>query len=113
MSIPHKIIIIEHLDLACVADREHARIVCFKIPNGQFDSMIQLPEFSGSVYSISYSQACGGLMYAINGKTFALGGLARYQMRGFVFNFTSKELLGYFTPKSGVSITNYVDVDLF
>lgn len=53
-----------------MADREHARILCYKIPNGEFHSALQTPEFSGTVYSISYSPSCGGLLFAINGKDF-------------------------------------------
>lgn len=99
-NIPHKIVLAMEHGLACVADREHKRVSCFKIPNGEYQFTIQHSDFQGPVYSISYSSRCGGNLYAITGKNFLLP----TPMKGFVFNLTTQELLDSFTPPNEVRL---------
>ena len=96
MNIPHKIILLEDKQLACVADREHGRIQCFKFPHGEFEFEIKREDFNGRLFSISkqndvLSAVCGPSLYD-----------STKLIRGFIFNVTSQELLGTFAPKSGV-----------
>ncbi|XP_074603914.1 peptidyl-glycine alpha-amidating monooxygenase-like isoform X2 [Brevipalpus obovatus] len=93
-NIPHKIVLAMEHGLACVADREHKRVSCFKFPNGEYQFAIQHSDFQGPVYSISYSSRCGGILYAITGKNFVF----QTPMKGFVFNLTTQELLDSFAP---------------
>jgi len=65
LRIPHSIILIESLDLICVADRENGRIVCFN-DEGDVKSIIDHPTMK-TVYAISYD-ANKHRLYAVSGK---------------------------------------------
>jgi len=84
LAIPHSIILIEALDLVCVADRENGRIVCFDggiddaitddQDEGQVKGIIDHPAMR-TVYAIGYD-ANKHRLYAVsekNGKQRALG----------------------------------------
>lgn len=60
--IPHKVVLLEDRDLACVADRENGRIQCFAMVTGRFRFQIQREEFGGTLYSIAYAQEKGNLL---------------------------------------------------
>jgi len=76
LSIPHSIILIEGLDLACVADRENGRVVCFdggmddeesdENDEGQVKAIIDHPLMK-TVYAISYDPNKHRL-YAVSGR---------------------------------------------
>ncbi|CAF4965977.1 unnamed protein product [Rotaria sp. Silwood1] len=76
LNIPHSIVIIETLDLICVADRENGRIVCFDDGNdddetneydqGQVKAIIDHP-LMRTVYAIHYDSNKHRL-YAVSGK---------------------------------------------
>jgi len=70
LAIPHSIILIETLDLVCVADRENGRIVCFDDgfdnDEGQVKAIIDHPAMK-TVYAIGYD-ANKHRLYAVSGK---------------------------------------------
>jgi hypothetical protein len=72
LAIPHSIILIETLDLVCVADRENGRIVCFDAgldndnDEGEAKLIIDHPLMK-SVYAIHYD-ANKHRLYAVTGK---------------------------------------------
>lgn len=84
LAIPHSIVLIEILDLVCVADRENGRIVCFDAgmddeetnhnDEGEVKAVIDHPLMK-TVYAITYD-ANKHRLYAVsgrNGKNRALG----------------------------------------
>ncbi|KAG0432477.1 hypothetical protein HPB47_020814, partial [Ixodes persulcatus] len=96
-AIPHKVVLAVPQQLLCVADRENGRIQAFSLHDGSFRFQISLPEFMGQLYSVAYSDhAPGGLLFAVSGPM-----MISNPSRGFVFNLTSRELLGTFGPPKG------------
>jgi hypothetical protein len=86
--------------MACVADRENGRIQCFRLPHGEFQFEIQRKEFNGRLFSLTYSSKTG-MLYAVSGQSLMPGD--KKEVAGFVFRLDTQELMGIFTPKSGVS----------
>ncbi|GIY55864.1 peptidyl-glycine alpha-amidating monooxygenase B [Caerostris darwini] len=95
--IPHKVVLLEDRDLACVADRENGRIQCFAMDSGRFRFQIQREEFGGTLYSIAYSQEKGLLLAVCGPSLFNKD----HMVRAFVFNITDQRLLNVFAPHSG------------
>ncbi|CAB1319049.1 unnamed protein product, partial [Coregonus sp. 'balchen'] len=81
----------------CVADRENGRIQCFVAESGEFVKEIKKQEFGGEVFAISYAPVHGGLIYAVNGES-AYGRSA--PLKGFVINYSTKEILDDFSPEN-------------
>ncbi|XP_015794084.1 peptidyl-glycine alpha-amidating monooxygenase B [Tetranychus urticae] len=92
-NIVHKVVLIEESNTVCVADREHGRIQCFKSPLGEFIFSISINEFSGRLFSISYSPFGGGILFAVNGGSYFN---PEAPIKGFLFNLTTRELLTSF-----------------
>jgi DNA-binding beta-propeller fold protein YncE len=69
LIIPHSILLIETLDLVCVADRENGRIVCFDTGNdeGTVKVIFDHPLMK-TVYAIGYD-ANKHRLYAVSGKS--------------------------------------------
>jgi peptidylamidoglycolate lyase len=84
LAIPHSIILIETLDLVCVADRENGRIVCFdggiddNNDEGQVKVIIDHPLMK-TVYAIHYD-ANKHRLYAVSGKS------GKNRAHGFTFS---------------------------
>lgn len=103
MSIPHSLLLIESLDLLCVADRENGRIVCFDSglddeqtednDEGQVKAIIEHPLMK-SVYAIAYD-ANKHRLFAVS------GGSQGAKALGFTFSAESQsfgELLATWKP---------------
>ncbi|KAL0963177.1 hypothetical protein UPYG_G00350720 [Umbra pygmaea] len=95
--IPHSLVFLPDKRELCVADRENGRIQCFVAESGEFVKEIKKPEFGGEVFAISYSPVHGGLIYAVNGES-AFGRSA--PLKGFVINYSTKEILDSFSPEN-------------
>ncbi|XP_078811748.1 peptidyl-glycine alpha-amidating monooxygenase B isoform X1 [Oryzias latipes] len=94
-QIPHSLAFLSDRREVCVADRENGRIQCFIADTGEFVKEIKKEEFGGKVFAISYSPAGDGLIYAVNGDS----PYHSAPLRGFVINYTSREILDTFSPK--------------
>ncbi|UJR26625.1 hypothetical protein I4U23_007943 [Adineta vaga] len=68
LLIPHSLVLIESLQLICVADRENRRIVCFntKTNEGKVKFIIEHPSIK-TIYAITYNSNKNHL-YAVSGK---------------------------------------------
>ncbi|KAJ3604864.1 hypothetical protein NHX12_026916 [Muraenolepis orangiensis] len=93
--IPHSLALLPDRQELCVADRENGRIQCFVADSGEFLKEIKKEEFGGEVYAIAYSPHNGGLIYAVNGES-PYGYSA--PIRGFVIDYSSKDILNVFSP---------------
>ncbi|XP_051972235.1 peptidyl-glycine alpha-amidating monooxygenase isoform X2 [Xyrauchen texanus] len=95
--IPHSLTFLPDKQELCVADRENGRIQCFMTETGEFVKEIKKEEFGGEVFAIAYSPFQGGLIYAVNGEP-------PYRqaapLRGFVLNYSTKEVLDTFSPET-------------
>ena len=67
-NIPHKLALIESLNLICVADRENGIVQCFNSTNGFFEYSIPVPSNLKKVYAIDADNEKKTL--AILGKNF-------------------------------------------
>lgn len=99
LTIPHSIILIESLDLVCVADRENGRIVCFDagIDNDNSEGQVKLildhPAMK-TVYAIQYDGNKHRL-YAVSGRN------GKNRPLGFTFSTDPEsfgELVGTWEP---------------
>ncbi|KAM9519172.1 peptidyl-glycine alpha-amidating monooxygenase B isoform 3-T5 [Salvelinus alpinus] len=95
--IPHSLVFLPERRELCVADRENGRIQCFVAESGEFVKEIKKQEFGGEVFAISYAPVHGGLIYAVNGES-AYGRSA--PLKGFVINYSTKEILDDFSPEN-------------
>ncbi|XP_036832617.1 peptidyl-glycine alpha-amidating monooxygenase B isoform X4 [Oncorhynchus mykiss] len=95
--IPHSLVFLPDRRELCVADRENGRIQCFVAESGEFVKEIKKQEFGGEVFAISYAPVHGGLIYAVNGES-AYGRSA--PLKGFVINYSTKEILDDFSPEN-------------
>ncbi|XP_011721722.2 peptidyl-glycine alpha-amidating monooxygenase isoform X14 [Macaca nemestrina] len=91
-TIPHSLALVPHLGQLCVADRENARIQCFKTDTKEFVREIKHSSFGRNVFAISYIP---GLLFAVNGKPH-FGD--QEPVQGFVMNFSSGEIIDIFKP---------------
>jgi peptidylamidoglycolate lyase len=103
LVVPHSIVLIEHLDLVCVADRENGRIVCFdaglddettkKDDEGEVKAIIDHPSMH-TVYAIALD-ANKNRLYAVS------GGVGGRRALGYTFNIdvpSFGELLATWKP---------------
>ncbi|CAF0952936.1 unnamed protein product [Adineta steineri] len=69
LIVPHSLILIESLNLICVADRENQRIVCFNTKNDEGNVKYIIENtLLNTVYAITYDST-RNYIYAISGKT--------------------------------------------
>ncbi|XP_047660566.1 peptidyl-glycine alpha-amidating monooxygenase isoform X3 [Tachysurus fulvidraco] len=94
-QIPHSLAFAADKRELLVADRENGRVQCFMADTGEFVKEIKKDEFGGEVFAVSYSPAQGGLIYVVNGES-AYGQSA--PLRGFVLQYSTKEILDTFAP---------------
>ncbi|XP_037781431.1 peptidyl-glycine alpha-amidating monooxygenase A-like isoform X4 [Penaeus monodon] len=95
-SIPHALTLAEDQGEVCVADRENGRIQCFTIEQGQFARQFQFDGWGSRLFSMSYTPALGGKLFAVNGP----GLFPSKQVAAFEVNYTSGELQGAFSPNN-------------
>ncbi|KAM6985156.1 peptidyl-glycine alpha-amidating monooxygenase B [Aplochiton taeniatus] len=95
--IPHSLAFLSDRQEVCVADRENGRVQCFVGQTGEFVKEIKREEFGGEVFAIAYTPAHGGLIYAVNGES-PYG--SSVPLRGFVINYSTKEILDTFSPET-------------
>eukprot|EP00096_Caligus_rogercresseyi_P011837 TRINITY_DN4797_c0_g1_i2.p1 TRINITY_DN4797_c0_g1~~TRINITY_DN4797_c0_g1_i2.p1 ORF type:complete len:805 (+),score=181.95 TRINITY_DN4797_c0_g1_i2:63-2417(+) len=76
LNIPHGLTLAEEKGLVCVADRENGRVQCFNILNGSFVKSFKPKAFGSTIYSVAYSPANGGNLFALGGQEafFSLNG---------------------------------------
>uniref|UniRef100_W5KVM4 Peptidylglycine alpha-amidating monooxygenase n=1 Tax=Astyanax mexicanus TaxID=7994 RepID=W5KVM4_ASTMX len=94
-QIPHSLAFVPDKRELLVADRENGRVQCFMADTGEFVKEIKRDEFGGEVYAVSYAPVQGGLIYVVNGES-PYGQSA--PLRGFVLNYSTKEILDTFAP---------------
>ncbi|XP_034457594.1 peptidyl-glycine alpha-amidating monooxygenase isoform X2 [Hippoglossus hippoglossus] len=94
--VPHSLVFLPDRREVCVADRENGRIQCFIAETGEFVKEIKKEEFGGEVFAINYSPAGDGLIFAVNGKS----PYHSAPLRGFVINYSTKDILDTFSPKT-------------
>ncbi|CAF0765592.1 unnamed protein product [Adineta ricciae] len=84
LVIPHSLVLIESLQLLCVADRENRRIVCFNIKSaeGKVKTIIEHPSLN-TIYALTYNPLKNHL-YAISGTG------VRTDAVGYTFSADSK-----------------------
>lgn len=95
-QIPHSLVFLPDRRQLCVADRENGRVQCFLAETGEFIKEIKKDEFGGKVFAVSYSPEQGGLIYAVNGESPGISA----PLRGFVVDYSTKEILDTFSPIS-------------
>ncbi|ROT68590.1 hypothetical protein C7M84_013243 [Penaeus vannamei] len=95
-NIPHALTLAEDQGEVCVADRENGRIQCFTIEQGQFARQFQFDGWGSRLFSMSYTPALGGKLFAVNGP----GLLSSKQVAAFEVDYTSGELQGAFSPNN-------------
>ncbi|XP_042891754.1 peptidylglycine alpha-amidating monooxygenase-like isoform X3 [Penaeus japonicus] len=95
-SIPHALTLAEDQGEVCVADRENGRIQCFTIEQGQFARQFQFDGWGNRLFSMSYTPALGGKLFAVNGP----GLFSSKQVAAFEVDYTSGELQGAFSPNN-------------
>ncbi|XP_063589457.1 peptidyl-glycine alpha-amidating monooxygenase A-like isoform X2 [Penaeus indicus] len=95
-NIPHALTLIEDQGEVCVADRENGRIQCFTIEQGQFARQFQFDGWGSRLFSMSYTPALDGKLFAVNGP----GLLSSKQVAAFEVNYKSGELQGAFSPNN-------------
>ncbi|GAA6227220.1 peptidyl-glycine alpha-amidating monooxygenase isoform X3 [Lates japonicus] len=93
--VPHSLVFLPDRQEICVADRENGRIQCFIAETGEFVKEIQKDDFRGEVFAITYSPAEDGLIFAVNGES----PYRSAPLRGFVINYSTKDILDTFSPK--------------
>ncbi|XP_040915603.1 peptidyl-glycine alpha-amidating monooxygenase isoform X2 [Toxotes jaculatrix] len=93
--IPHSLVFLPDKREVCVADRENGRIQCFMAETEEFVKEIKKEEFGGEVFAITYSPAGDGLIFAVNGES----PYHSAPLRGFVINYSTKDILDTFSPK--------------
>ncbi|GAB6032429.1 hypothetical protein CHUAL_011067 [Chamberlinius hualienensis] len=100
-DVPHDLALAEDKGLIFVADRENGRIQAFHLQNGTFHSQILDSEFGGRIFAVAYSSYNGGTLYAVNGPT---ANVWRNTVKGFVIQFSTRKVIGYFTPSIKVIV---------
>uniref|UniRef100_A0A8D0CFL8 Peptidylglycine alpha-amidating monooxygenase n=1 Tax=Scleropages formosus TaxID=113540 RepID=A0A8D0CFL8_SCLFO len=96
-KIPHSLTFLPDKRELCVADRENGRIQCFLAESGEFVKEIKKDEFGGEVFAVSYAPVHGGLIYAVNGES---GYGQSVPLKGFVIDYSTKQILDSFSPDS-------------
>lgn len=97
LAIPHKIVLIEESNTACIADRENGRVVCIDIDSGLVNSIIRLQDSNPQIFSLSYAPCLSGSLFIVDGvNRFDSSRLPR----GYLFSLTSKSLVAKIPPDS-------------
>uniref|UniRef100_A0A665TP87 Peptidylglycine alpha-amidating monooxygenase n=1 Tax=Echeneis naucrates TaxID=173247 RepID=A0A665TP87_ECHNA len=104
--VPHSLVFLADRQEVCVADRENGRIQCFIAETGEFVKEIKKDEFGGEVFAITYSPAGDGLLFAVNGDS----PYHSAPIRGFIINYSSKDILDTFSPNKKVDTLTYADI---
>lgn len=95
-SIPHALTLAEDQGEVCVADRENGRVQCFTIEQGKFARQFHFDGWGNRLFSVSYTPAFGGKLFAVNGPQI----LSTQKVLAFEVDYTSGELLGAFSPNN-------------
>ncbi|XP_059151163.1 probable peptidyl-alpha-hydroxyglycine alpha-amidating lyase pgal-1 [Physella acuta] len=108
LDTPHSLTYIDHLDLICVADREHSRALCYNAGNsaelstGTFNRTLIGFNETGKVFSIYYNQAGNDVISAgeISRDAYSEGGQLVYPPRAFTYDLEGnrKEAWSQITP---------------
>jgi len=100
-NVPHGLALAEEKSQVCVADRENGRVQCFSSVDGSFIQSIKPPQFGSRIFSVAYSPANGGKLYAVSGPEFSLNPLASGPT-GYVVDLSSNRLEGTFNVPGGL-----------
>lgn len=95
-SIPHALTLADNEGEVCVADRENGRVQCFTTTLGKFARQFKFDAWGKRLFSVSYSPANGGKIFAVNGPSL----LGTQKLKVYEVDYTSGELLGAFSPKN-------------
>lgn len=95
-SIPHALTLVESQGELCVADRENGRVQCFTIEQGKFARQFKFDGWGSRLFSVSYTPAYGGKLFAVNGPQM----FTTQKVLVFEVDFTSGELQGAFSPNN-------------
>ncbi|KAK7072789.1 hypothetical protein SK128_007896, partial [Halocaridina rubra] len=95
-NIPHALTVAEDQGEVCVADRENGRVQCFTIEQGKYARMFHFDGWGSRLFSVSYTPAFGGKLFAVNGPQL----LNTQKVMAFEVDFTSGELQGAFSPNN-------------
>ncbi|KAG0719757.1 Peptidyl-glycine alpha-amidating monooxygenase [Chionoecetes opilio] len=95
-SIPHALTLADNEGEVCVADRENGRVQCFTTTLGKFARQFKFDAWGNRLFSVSYTPAFGGKIFAVNGPSL----LGTQKVMVYEVDFTSGELLGAFSPKN-------------
>ncbi|XP_064111152.1 peptidyl-glycine alpha-amidating monooxygenase B-like isoform X2 [Macrobrachium nipponense] len=95
-SIPHALTLAESQGELCVADRENGRVQCFTIEQGKFARQFKFDGWGSRLFSVSYTPAYGGKLFAVNGPQM----FTTQKVLVFEVDFTSGELQGAFSPNN-------------
>jgi len=82
--------------LIFVADRENGRVQCFNSINGTFQYQVADIAFGGRLFSVAYSKAFGGNLYAVNGPS-----PTQKEVLGFVIPLSTLRVSSVFKPSGG------------
>ncbi|XP_068214984.1 peptidyl-glycine alpha-amidating monooxygenase B-like isoform X3 [Palaemon carinicauda] len=95
-NVPHALTLVESQGELCVADRENGRVQCFTIEQGKFARQFKFDGWGSRLFSVSYTPAFGGKLFAVNGPQL----FTTQKVLVFEVDFTSGELQGAFSPKN-------------
>ncbi|XP_076055951.1 peptidyl-glycine alpha-amidating monooxygenase B-like isoform X2 [Oratosquilla oratoria] len=95
-SVPHALTLAEDQGEVCVADRENGRVQCFTTSEGTFTRQFKFNEWGGRLFSVAYTPAMGGRLFAVNGPQL----ISHKMVEAFEVDFTSGKLIGSFSPYS-------------
>ncbi|XP_045597192.2 peptidyl-glycine alpha-amidating monooxygenase B isoform X2 [Procambarus clarkii] len=96
-SIPHALALAEDQGEVCVADRENGRVQCFTVSQGKFRRVFQYDDWGGRLFSVAYTPAFGGKLFAVNGPQM-LG--ISLKLSAFEVDYTSAKLKSSFSPNN-------------
>ena len=88
--VPHSLALHEQQNLLCVADRENYRVQCFDL-NGNFLHETSMADY-GPVYSVTFGNNNGSVLYAINGYNSRLK--AQYEKKIVLISTKSGAITG-------------------
>lgn len=95
-AIPHALALVPEMNLLCVADRENGRVQCFDAVNGTFHSQYHSPIIGDRLFSVAYAPIRGGQLFVVNGPTMSPKSEQSTEVRGFVIDIKTKQVVGKF-----------------
>ncbi|XP_045113955.1 peptidyl-glycine alpha-amidating monooxygenase B-like isoform X2 [Portunus trituberculatus] len=95
-NIPHALTLADNEGEVCVADRENGRVQCFTTTLGKFARQFKFDAWGKRLFSVAYSPANGGKIFAVNGPSL----LGTQKLKVYEVDYTSGELMGAFSPKN-------------